>query len=200
MLLVLVNLLEGPDQAKLAESEGWAGMRKGKMVTETNGKSPSMTMLQKTVQGVFLPAPIANSIPKKRGQNARRAGHPLVESSIPDANQTGFQVSEAMLIVDTRDRVYKEHELVLHCDRCYAEFETETELTEHRRTDPPCPLTEHTADGLKLGYTDAMMIQLKSRRGVQKLSQEERWERMHRILFPNAQEIPSCCKTHTKLI
>ncbi|CAH0019620.1 unnamed protein product [Clonostachys rhizophaga] len=108
------------------------------------------------------------------------------------SNQTGFQVSEAMLIVDTRDHVYKEHKLALHCDRCYAEFETETELTEHRRTDPPCPLTEHTADGLKLGYTDAMMIQLKSRRGVQKLTQEERWQRMHRILFPSAREMPSC--------
>lgn len=35
---------------------------------------------------------------------------------------------------------------------------------------------------------------LKSRQGIQHYSEEEKWARMYKILFPLAQQVPSPCK------
>ncbi|KAH6876749.1 hypothetical protein B0T10DRAFT_497633 [Thelonectria olida] len=88
-----------------------------------------------------------------------------------------------------KGHIYRNHKLPIHCERCFAKFETEEERKEHGRSDIPCKVLRPPPE--MLGVDAATNEKLKSRRGIQNATEEKRWERMYKILFPNVQDIPS---------
>jgi hypothetical protein len=44
------------------------------------------------------------------------------------------------------------------------------------------------------GIDNETKERLKSRRGIQNISEEEKWKHMYKVLFPRTEDIPSPCK------
>ena len=90
--------------------------------------------------------------------------------------------------ISAREHIYKCHS-PKYCDRCYAVFGTEDELTSHRRGSLACDLKEpQPLEGL----TNEQTLLLKPRDRSSK-SDEERWNVIYKICFPDDEMIPSPC-------
>src|SRR5450432_2330316 len=86
--------------------------------------------------------------------------------------------------------MYRHHLLHCHsaiyCPRCYCQFKTEEELDVHQGAPWPCspPPDRPALEGLD--KHQKRLLKPRDRR-----SEEERWEALYRICFPNDQTIPN---------
>ncbi|KAF5981725.1 hypothetical protein FBULB1_4614 [Fusarium bulbicola] len=65
----------------------------------------------------------------------------------------------------------------------------EKDLDAHLRQDPACEVVSPSRE--MPGIDNETKERLKSRRGIQNFSEEEKWKHMYKVLFPNAEDIPS---------
>ncbi|KAJ3544755.1 hypothetical protein NM208_g2893 [Fusarium decemcellulare] len=87
-----------------------------------------------------------------------------------------------------KEHIYRNHELPIHCDRCFNNFKTEEELAQHLRQDERCTLAPRPTE--MIGINAAVRKKLKSRKGIQNATEEKKWEHVFKILFPDARIIP----------
>ena len=88
-----------------------------------------------------------------------------------------------------REHIYKCHS-PKYCDRCYAVFGKEEELTIHRRSSPACDLKE--PQPLEdLTYERKLLLKPRDRSSK---SDEERWTVIYKICFPDDENVPSPCE------
>ncbi|EMT67839.1 hypothetical protein FOC4_g10005953 [Fusarium odoratissimum] len=66
---------------------------------------------------------------------------------------------------------------------------TEKELDAHLRQDPACEVVSPSRE--MPGIDNETKERLKSRRGIQNISEEEKWKHMYKVLFPKTEDIPS---------
>ncbi|ENH72064.1 hypothetical protein FOC1_g10006430 [Fusarium oxysporum f. sp. cubense race 1] len=66
---------------------------------------------------------------------------------------------------------------------------TEKELDAHLRQDPACEVVSPSRE--MPGIDNETKERLKSRRGIQNISEEEKWKHMYKVLFPRTEDIPS---------
>ncbi|KAJ4149148.1 hypothetical protein NW754_000587 [Fusarium falciforme] len=87
-----------------------------------------------------------------------------------------------------KEHIYRRHKVPIHCDRCFSTFTTEKLLKDHRREAVPCKVNEPCE---MLGIDAEMKERLKCRKGIKNATEEAKWEHMYKILFPEAESIPS---------
>ncbi|KAF4454524.1 hypothetical protein FALBO_15812 [Fusarium albosuccineum] len=87
-----------------------------------------------------------------------------------------------------KEHIYRNHELPIHCDRCFHNFKVEEELAHHLRQDERCALAPRPTE--MIGINAAVRKKLKSRKGIQNATEEKKWEHVFKILFPDATTIP----------
>ncbi|KAI8679336.1 hypothetical protein NCS57_00211500 [Fusarium keratoplasticum] len=87
-----------------------------------------------------------------------------------------------------KEHIYRRHKVPIHCDRCFSTFTTEKSLKDHRREAVPCKVNEPCE---MLGIDAEMKERLKCRKGIKNATEEAKWEHMYKILFPEAENIPS---------
>ncbi|KAJ4298221.1 hypothetical protein N0V90_006120 [Kalmusia sp. IMI 367209] len=93
-----------------------------------------------------------------------------------------------------KEHLYRNHTLPLFCPRCYTLFKVETLLHDHQRATEPCEIRQRT---IIEGFDKSQEKKLRSRKkSHHKISEEEAWKEMYRILFPDDDPItvPSPCK------
>ncbi|KAF4997462.1 hypothetical protein FGRMN_3826 [Fusarium graminum] len=83
----------------------------------------------------------------------------------------------------------KTHKAPIHCKRCFTIVKTERQLELHLRQAVACEVINPPKE--MPGIDAETKERLKSRRGIQNITEEEKWTHMYRILFPLAQDIPS---------
>ena len=93
---------------------------------------------------------------------------------------------------DNREHIYKHHGLPIHCDRCFDIFKSEHALKQHNRKDPRCEVIDPPRT--LIGLDRDTIQRLRSRKGIQHIAEEVKWEAMYKIIFPHAASIPSPCK------
>jgi hypothetical protein len=91
-----------------------------------------------------------------------------------------------------REHIYRSHKAPIHCKRCFTIVKTEKELDAHLRQEPACEVVNPSRE--MPGINNETKERLKSRRGIQNISEEEKWKHMYKVLFPETEDIPSPCK------
>ncbi|KAJ2988879.1 hypothetical protein NUW58_g3751 [Xylaria curta] len=74
------------------------------------------------------------------------------------------------------------------CTRCGQDFKLRSQLSDHQRSEISCPVVPQSHEGV-IGEDQLQM--LRSRKGQSALSEEEKWIRMYRVIFPDDDIIPS---------
>lgn len=91
-----------------------------------------------------------------------------------------------------REHLYKTHKQQIHCSTCYQTFPTGTSKYEHESKPEKCkPAARKFFDG----FNSEQERQMRCRKRT-KISEEEKWRVIYKILFPQVAEnaIPSPCK------
>ncbi|KAF5637721.1 hypothetical protein F52700_4423 [Fusarium sp. NRRL 52700] len=88
-----------------------------------------------------------------------------------------------------KEHIYRSHKAPIYCKRCFEKVKTEKELDVHLRQDPACEVVSPSRD--MPGIDNETKERLKSRRGIQNFSEEEKWKHMYKVLFPRTEDIPS---------
>ncbi|EXM20770.1 hypothetical protein V3481_016551 [Fusarium oxysporum f. sp. vasinfectum] len=88
-----------------------------------------------------------------------------------------------------KEHIYRSHKAPMYCKRCFRIFKTEKELDAHLRQDPACEVVSPSRE--MPGIDNETKERLKSRRGIQNISEEEKWKHMYKVLFPRTEDIPS---------
>ncbi|KAF5672716.1 hypothetical protein FDENT_10518 [Fusarium denticulatum] len=83
----------------------------------------------------------------------------------------------------------RSHKAPIYCKRCFEIVKTEKELDAHLRQDPACEVVSPSRE--IPGIDNETKERLKSRRGIQNFSEEEKWKHMYKVLFPKTEDIPS---------
>ncbi|KAF5579405.1 uncharacterized protein FSUBG_13624 [Fusarium subglutinans] len=88
-----------------------------------------------------------------------------------------------------KEHIYRSHKAPIYCKRCFRIVKAEKDLDAHLRQDPACEVVSPSRE--MPGIDNETKERLKSRRGIQNFSEEEKWKHMYRVLFPNTEDIPS---------
>ncbi|KAH6963006.1 hypothetical protein DER45DRAFT_552195 [Fusarium avenaceum] len=88
-----------------------------------------------------------------------------------------------------KEHIYRSHKAPIHCKRCFTILKTEKQLELHLRQDQACEVLRPARE--MPGIDAETKDRLKSRQGIQHNSEEERWARMYKILFPLTRQVPS---------
>ncbi|KAF5972660.1 hypothetical protein FCOIX_9241 [Fusarium coicis] len=88
-----------------------------------------------------------------------------------------------------KEHIYRCHKAPIYCKRCFGIVKTEKELDSHLRQHPACEVVSPSRD--MPGIDNETKDRLKSRRGIQNFSEEEKWKHMYKVLFPKTEDIPS---------
>ncbi|CVL08720.1 uncharacterized protein FMAN_06846 [Fusarium mangiferae] len=88
-----------------------------------------------------------------------------------------------------KEHIYRSHKAPIYCKRCFGIVKTEKELDADLRQDPACEVVSPSRE--MPGIDNETKERLKSRRGIQNFSEEEKWEHMYKVLFPKTEDIPS---------
>ncbi|KAI1063695.1 hypothetical protein LB506_005908 [Fusarium annulatum] len=88
-----------------------------------------------------------------------------------------------------KEHIYRSHKAPIYCKRCFGIVKTEKELDAHLRQDPACEVVSPSRE--MPGIDNETKERLKSRRGIQNFSEEEKWKHMYKVLFPKTEDIPS---------
>ncbi|VUC30289.1 unnamed protein product [Clonostachys rosea] len=107
----------------------------------------------------------------------------------PEKNWPKCQKKAFKEVHRIKEHIYRTHMLAPHCERCFAEFETEAERAAHSRLRVPCDVIEPPA--AMIGVTADIKNKLKSRKGKQNWDEDSKWRAMYTILFEDQTEIPS---------
>ncbi|KAM5363674.1 hypothetical protein ACJA88_013434 [Fusarium oxysporum] len=87
------------------------------------------------------------------------------------------------------EHIYRSHKAPIYCKRCFRIVKAEKELDAHLRQDPACEVVSPSRE--MPGIDNETKERLKSRRGIQNISEEEKWKHMYKVLFPRTEDIPS---------
>ncbi|KAL2264225.1 hypothetical protein VTK26DRAFT_57 [Humicola hyalothermophila] len=79
-----------------------------------------------------------------------------------------------------KEHVYRRHSLKNLCPRCFEHFDKPEALKSHQRAETPCRLKQMAIDAI----TEEQEIKLRKRAKAQ-CSEEEKWEEMYRVIFPD---------------
>lgn len=92
--------------------------------------------------------------------------------------------------------MYRRHLLPRYqCNRCFQDLKSLAGLTEHQRLPTPCQLEDPEPQE---GIDEDQERRLRAkRRNKEKLSEEDKWVEVYRLLFPGDQLIPSPCMDST---
>ncbi|KAF7526997.1 hypothetical protein G7054_g10607 [Neopestalotiopsis clavispora] len=93
-------------------------------------------------------------------------------------------------VARVKAHVYAKHKQAIHCPRCRTIFDDKTTLNLHLQQQTPCdPSGEANIEG----FNDDQEGQLRSRKGLSKMTEYDKWRKMYKILFPHVAEteIPS---------
>ncbi|KAF5705702.1 hypothetical protein FMUND_11944 [Fusarium mundagurra] len=88
-----------------------------------------------------------------------------------------------------KEHIYRSHKAPIYCKRCFGIVKTDKELDAHLRQDPACEVVSPSRE--MPGIDNETKERLKSRRGIQNFSEEEKWKHMYKVLFPRTEDIPS---------
>ncbi|EXL52725.1 hypothetical protein FOCG_08501 [Fusarium oxysporum f. sp. radicis-lycopersici 26381] len=88
-----------------------------------------------------------------------------------------------------KEHIYRSHKAPIYCKRCFRIVKAEKELDAHLRQDPACEVVSPSRE--MPGIDNETKERLKSRRGIQNISEEEKWKHMYKVLFPRTEDIPS---------
>ena len=100
----------------------------------------------------------------------------------------GLEVSS---LTSVREHIYRCHWQPHKCHRCYDAFESAEAFEAHQRQDEPCRKRSPKHDD---GISQAQYFHLKKKPQSTAKTDRERWEEVYRIIFPEAQEMPSPCE------
>ncbi|KAK1759213.1 hypothetical protein QBC47DRAFT_100192 [Echria macrotheca] len=84
-----------------------------------------------------------------------------------------------------KEHVLRRHTILYHCKRCWSDQKKKELLLQHEQTGN-CTSRDKPEGIISQQQEDSLR-----RRGKKAMSDEERWKEMFRIVFPEAQEIPS---------
>lgn len=93
-----------------------------------------------------------------------------------------------------RQHVYDRHSLPLQCVRCGQIMKSEVELQHHLQQTDICAKVVFAVDRSDR-FGKKQEEAMRSRKGIQKLSEKDKWESMYRVLFGQDCTIPSPCKS-----
>ncbi|KAK3387310.1 hypothetical protein B0H63DRAFT_155605 [Podospora didyma] len=86
-----------------------------------------------------------------------------------------------------KEHVYRRHSLKGVCPRCFKHFEKEDDLKQHQRAKVPCDVLE-TGSSDVITDDKAKKLHMRAKNNQ---SQEEKWQEMYKIIFPDAKTTPS---------
>jgi hypothetical protein len=148
------------------------------------------------------------AVSELKGYNSRRLACPYYKKT-PSLHQTrrsckgpGFldvhrlklvclNSSKTIVLIFFREHIYRYHELQNICNRCCTRFSSEEELQRHSRLTVSCKPAPFTAQGC----SQAQKSQLMRRTKTKGRTEAEKWKEIYLVLFPDASEVPSPCKT-----
>ena len=93
-----------------------------------------------------------------------------------------------MVLTWDREHIYRRHSLKNFCPRCFDHFDEPEALKSHQRADIPCKVKAPVSDGIITEEQDKQLHQ----RAKSNCTEEEKWDEMYRIIFPD-EEVPSPC-------
>jgi hypothetical protein len=97
-----------------------------------------------------------------------------------------------MLTAVGREHIYRNHSIKNACNRCFESFDDPKGLKDHQRAQTPCRLSENArADVITEEQEELLRVRARAN-----TPEEERWEDMYRIVFPDEKTIPSPCTSH----
>ncbi len=99
--------------------------------------------------------------------------------------------AEKYPLIDSREHIYRCHWEPYKCLRCYNAFQSVGKLEEHQRADEPC--RKSNVKNEEGTITEAQNRLLRKKPSTAKTN-NERWEEVYRIVFPEAKDIPSPCR------
>lgn len=96
------------------------------------------------------------------------------------------------LLTPTRGHLYRNHKKPYQCLRCWSSFQNTEEISRHHSSEEPCERREEIVlDGLDQLQIDA----IRSKKRPRGLTHDcEKWTMIYKIIFPNANTVPSPCK------
>lgn len=100
-----------------------------------------------------------------------------------------------MLTAVAREHIYRKHSIKNPCNRCFESFEDPKGLKDHQRAQTPCRLTDNARADVITGEQEEV-LRLRARANT---SEEERWDDMYRVVFPDEKTVPSPCTSYHPL-
>ncbi|KAK4196070.1 hypothetical protein QBC40DRAFT_13385 [Triangularia verruculosa] len=85
-----------------------------------------------------------------------------------------------------KEHLYRRHSAKNSCARCFEQFEDEAALKAHQRSEEPCKLEKNNIPDV-ITEDKEKLLHLRAKAGC---SEEDKWQEMYRIIFPN-EKIPS---------
>jgi hypothetical protein len=141
--------------------------------------------------GSLYACPFAKAVPEKRYSPVSRhcnAGWPTIHrlkyvSFLPTFDEA----------YKSREHLRRRHARRFQCLRCFSHYENREKLSDHITTSRPCEIEEYKPwkhDGPWLSEEAHEKLSQRSKKGEAAVTT---WERIYKIIFPGAQEIPSPC-------
>jgi DNA-directed RNA polymerase subunit M/transcription elongation factor TFIIS len=87
-----------------------------------------------------------------------------------------------------REHIYRRHSLKNVCPRCFVGFENHDELQRHQRAETPCKLEKVNVPEM-INEDQEKKLHTRAKPNC---SEEDKWQEMYRIIFPDA-KVPSPC-------
>ena len=117
---------------------------------------------------------------------------PRIQSSTPrEVSQLLIYMCLPLITVSNkvvRAHIYSKH-AAIYCERCYTAFRSDEALLAHTRQISRCDVRDpRPMEGLTKEQKELLKPRDRNK------SEEERWNAVYKICFPNDQSIPSPCK------
>lgn len=91
-----------------------------------------------------------------------------------------------------REHLYRVHLTPIQCKRCWLTMKTEKELEEHVRAQEPCLMQPQLVQWVPRDKVEALKDRKKA---CQSQNEEERWNYVYGLLFPEDLSLPSPCES-----
>src|SRR3954454_13329589 len=91
---------------------------------------------------------------------------------------------------ENREHLYRVHSTPIQCVRCWLIVKTEVDLKEHVRTQAPCLIQPQLVEWVS---REKVRILKDRKKVLSGKTEEERWNGVYGILFPDDLFLPSSC-------